>query len=315
MQEPSSAELPLRSHNLVIVRAGRNSLHPTWLSTEVAPDFDVLITAYDQRAPSLDHPNVANVSLPGSKVAGYFDTFERFPQMFEHYQYIALIDDDIATSTESLNRLFEIGAEHRLDLWQPSLDWRSYLSYVILLQQPQFKLRYSNFIEMMCPFFRTPLLKEARPLFGQGWETGIDMVWTRLTEAPLFKAAIIDEVKVLHTRPVGSTKEQNGFAAGERYDAQMSKVLQHFNTAFHGPVAYAALDRHDNLIRNRLRLALAAAGGLRAYTQTPMPKKAFVKLALAAVRHTATRPINLDRLDPPPARPRRRLAVAGQGPH
>ncbi|SNB75081.1 hypothetical protein SAMN07250955_11287 [Arboricoccus pini] len=288
------ARLPRLSQHLVIVRAGRNSLHASWLRGNAAPDFDMLVAAYDDAAPKVEHPNVITIHQPGRKIAGLNKLFRACPSIFSDYTFIALIDDDIETDAATINELFEIGAAYQLDLWQPSLTWDSHLSYVGLLQNDRFKLRYTNFVEMMCPFFRASYLKEAAFLFDRGWETGIDLIWSRVSERPLYRSAIVDAVAVKHTRPVGTTKQQQGFAADERYDDQMAQVLDHFETDFHGLVIYAALDRRARFVQGRLRLALATARIFRALPLSPLNTKAFLKLALAAVRHTASRPINLD---------------------
>ncbi|TJW57871.1 MAG: hypothetical protein E5X43_39760, partial [Mesorhizobium sp.] len=74
---------------------------------------------------------------------------------------------------------------------------------------------------------------------------------TRLTDSPWLRYAIVDDVVVRHTRPIGTTKSLQGFAANERYDVQVDAVLKRFGTAFRGFVTYAAVDRRGRLVRSR----------------------------------------------------------------
>ena len=196
--------------NLVVVRAGPNSLHPGWTQGPGEPEFDLLVAAYE--AGSSDSSAEWLIRLPGRKIAGYNELFRLHPELLERYEYIALFDDDIRVGKQDLNRLFSIGREYRLQLFQPTLSWDSYFSYAATLsERKRYVLRYTNIVEMMCPVFSASHLKLALPLFGLGYETGIDLVWTHLADDPWYKYAIIDDVVVRHTRPVGTTKAQQGF--------------------------------------------------------------------------------------------------------
>ena len=289
--------VPCLSENLVIVRAGRNSLHTGWVEGPDRPNFDLLITAYEQGVPRPDSPKVAAFDLPGWKVAGFAQVFARMPEIFTKYKRIALFDDDLQINTASINALFEIGKAYRLDLWQPSLTWDSYFSYACFLQNPAFTLRYVNFVEMMCPFFSTRHLQSVAPLFTIGQETGIDLVWARNFEVPWFRSAVIDRYAIRHTRPVGLLRQKQGFRASERYDDRMAEVLARFGTTFHGPVSYAAIDTSGTRVLGRAGIALRAARILRAFAKTPMRKAEFLILAAAFIRHAATRPLNMTQLN------------------
>jgi hypothetical protein len=149
--------------------------------------------------------------LPGAKLEGYHNLFRQYPEFLDQYEFIALFDDDISTTKDSINRLFGIARSYRLDTCQPALSWDTYFSYAATLVCRRHQLRYTNTVEMMCPVFASHQLARALPLFSLGFETGIDLLWTRLSSNPWFRYAIVDDVVVSHTRPVGTTKRQQGF--------------------------------------------------------------------------------------------------------
>ena len=78
----------------------------------------------------------------------------------------------------------------------------SYFSHLITLQQPDYAMRLTNFVEVMMPCFKTVYLKNLLPrLEGSytGW--GIDFGWAdaNLTS----RAGMFDAIGMTHARPVG----------------------------------------------------------------------------------------------------------------
>ncbi|TWI22591.1 DUF707 domain-containing protein [Mesorhizobium tianshanense] len=282
--------------NLVIVRAGRGSLHAGWTEGAGEADFDLLVAAYE---PGVSHgQNDLSVFLPGRKIAGYHALFQSYPEIVTRYDFIALIDDDIETTKLDLNRLFAIGRQYKLDLFQPALSLDSYFSYAAtLVSGKRYLLRYTNTVEMMCPVFSARCLQAALKLFGLGYETGIDLLWTRLTDMPWLRYAIVDDVVVRHTRPVGTTKSLQGFAANERYDVQVKAVLKRFGATFRGFVTYAAVDRSGQLIRSRFLIGLNSLLLWRALFRTPLDWRQFMRRSTDYTRHCWLRPLNLQRID------------------
>ncbi|MBZ9677687.1 DUF707 domain-containing protein [Mesorhizobium sp. ES1-1] len=282
--------------NLVIVRAGRRSLHPGWAKGSGKAGFDLLVAAYEA---GVSHaPTDLSVFIPGRKIAGYHALFQCYPEILENYDLIALIDDDIDTTTDDINRLFEIGKKYKLDLFQPALSSDSYFSYASTLASgKRYVLRYTNTVEMMCPVFSARCLRSALGLFGLGYETGIDLLWSRLTDTPWLRYAIVDDVVVRHTRPVGTTKTLQGFGVNERYDVQVDAVLKRFGAEFRGFVTYAAVNRRGQLVRSRFLIGLNSLRLLRSLFKTPLKWSQFLRLATDYTRHCWSRPINLQRID------------------
>ena len=278
--------------NLVVVRAGRGSLHPHWVAGPGEAAFDLLVVPYERDAPA-GPDSRSTILIPGRKIEGYYELFQQRPDLIDRYEYIALFDDDLLISKHSLSVLFEIGRMYRLDIFQPTLSWCSHFSYAATLSNKMFKLRYTNTVEMMCPVFSRDHLVRALPLFGLGYELGIDLIWTRMTAEPWFRYALVDAVVARHTRPVGSTKVQHLPAESGGYDDEIELLLARMDADFRGFVAYAAIDCGGGIVLSRSAIALRAMVLWGAIRQTPLPRRQFARYLCDYLRHSFLRPINL----------------------
>ncbi|MCJ2012611.1 hypothetical protein [Methylobacterium sp. J-076] len=256
--------------NLVITRAGPGSLHRQWLHPQEARNFDVLVTSYHGSPAEEAVDGVEVVFLPGKKVEGWRRIVSHYAERLEGYERIAFLDDDIACDATALSACFDIGRDYNLALWQPSLTWSSYFTYGGTLHNDNFKLRYVNYIEMMCPFFTRSALKQIEPTFFLGLESGIDLLWCSLIPPQDRRCAIIDEVQVLHTRPVGRDKAANGFTH-HSYEDEIETCLKHFRMPWPSLVAGGAVLSNGGAA-SRLSIAWRVLSLIRALRVTPDPR-------------------------------------------
>jgi hypothetical protein len=281
--------------NAVIVRAGSRSLHPRWLAGE-PPEFDLYVLAYAPTPAAPAATYVEEVNVPGRKVAGWHEFLTARPEIFERYERVALIDNDIECGAREINLAFRRGREHGLWLWQPSLTPDSYFSHGITLNNPLFAIRFVNYIEMMCPFFTSAYLKECCVLFGLGYETGIDLMWCRLRQNSSYRFAILDEVAVRHTEPVGAQAHLQGFAGGsEGYRIVIKEIQSRFQFVFKGPVAYAGDLKSPRRVKGRLAMAFLSGAVLKHWRASPT-RRLYRKAAADHIRHNLMRPIATDDL-------------------
>lgn len=279
----------------VIVRAGRNSLHREWLSGG-AHRFDLLVAAYEELDPSHVADAADYVVIPGYKVAGWRRYLARDWERLRRYSAVALMDDDISCSAEDIIRTFEAGMSAGLSIWQPSLSWDSYFSHAITLRHPTFRLRFTNFVEMQCPFMSRDYLELARPLFETGVEIGIDQVWCRLLQDNRYRAGVIDEVSVRHTRPVGSLRAAQGFVGenAEYLDA-IAHVKRSLGYEFRGAVSYAGITRSGHRIENKLLMSLLALAPLAGWTAS-VNEDWFVRPILNHAGRNSLTPVDHERI-------------------
>jgi hypothetical protein len=269
---PGAATAPY----LLISRIGANSLHRNWLPKDGG--FDVLLSYYDPGVEAERGNGILFEYRPGSKVAGYGRVIRDHEPLIRQYRYVALFDDDLATDAASLLGLFRITEQQQLKIAQPALEHDSYFTHACLLQHKGFVLRHVNFIEMMCPFFRSEVLLDLAPLFELGFESGIDLVWSALVHGAPEDFAVIDSIPVRHTRPVGVAKSVNGFIDGRVYESDIRTLLARFNLPWLPVLPYGGLRPNGSYSTNRLALVLQA---MRLFAAVPIRSAKFRLVAMA----------------------------------
>ncbi len=248
--------------NLVVVRAGSGSLHGGWIDRPYSErSFDLIVSYFNEDAFAA-HPHlegVGKVLIKGGKWDGLYQTFEAFPD-FDRYQHIWLPDDDIATTGADIDAMFATAAAHDLAVCQPALTHDSYYSHFMFLACPGFRLRYTNHIEIMIPCLTGDLFAQVLPLFKDTMSGyGLDYIWCRLPGAGLGKAAILDEIAMHHTRPIG-TQLRGAIkgAKGERSEDEEARLAAHFGGVRKAvPIAYGGLTCDGRRVEGRFAMARA----------------------------------------------------------
>lgn len=309
-----------KHRNLVLVRAGPHSLHPSWMApSEDEQAFDLIVLAYGPTFLAPERSDFGHVDLPGFKVAGYGAFFSQYRHVLEKYDRVALIDDDIATDSKTLAKAFEVGEELDLDIWQPSLSLESYFSYSALLSWPGAKaIRRVNFVEMMCPFFKTTALLEVEDLFHIGAETAIDIFWSCILGRRPGALAVLNDVTVTHTRPVGKLKAMNGFDDKSKgYSDEIGRLLAELGVShFGGAIPLSSLNGTRHSPMERIESALSMLRVVKGATITPMRLRQFFWVIAVDLRkvlfESARIPGDPDRLLAEAKRLRRRRELPAQ---
>lgn len=282
--------------NLVVVRAGRSSLHPRWLADGTARSFDLVVSAFDPEVPRVAGEGISHVDQPGGKWDGLFATLTALgPDLARRYDYVWLPDDDIDTTGADIERMFEAMARYHLAVGQPALTRDSYYSHFLLLGCPGFRLRYTNYVEIMVPCLASAVLARALPDFeGNMSGFGLDYVWCRLTERPERSAGIIDEIEMRHTRPLGSALKKRMAALGYSPEAEEARLKARYGIAGRTvPVAYAGIDDQGRAVNGRAAMAWRMARGyLSARADFPASGAALADL-YKITRRQLTKPLDL----------------------
>ena len=244
--------------NLVVVRAGGKSLHHRW--QEIAHEnrnYDLLISffsdeAYTEFSPE---PGVEAVLDKGGKWDGLFRTLS--DRDLSQYDYFWLPDDDLDISAHDVNALFDAMRFYGLRIAQPSLSPDSYFSHFVFSQCPGFVLRYTNYIEIMAPCLHREILTKALPLFQSTMSGyGLDYIWCRWAEAGAFRAAILDEIVMHHTRPVGKNLKvamaEQGNLSSEQEEAVLKAMFDLSRRTV--PLVFAAILQGGQPVSGRIRV-------------------------------------------------------------
>lgn len=215
--------------NLVICPAGDNSIHNTW-NTE-GRDFDTVILYYgDNEKVFEEYSKTSNrcLKVKGQKGKLLFDFISNNIPYIINYDFIWQVDDDIKSNFLDINKFFKINKLYDLWLSQPCISQN--VSFEIEKKNIDTILRFTNFVEILCPCFslRTLLFLYNTYNYNQSsW--GLDFLWPKLLGYPLDKIAIVDEVEVEHTRPVAS-----GY--GSRFKKEpmleLKEIFNNFNLSF-----------------------------------------------------------------------------------
>jgi hypothetical protein len=196
----------MRRH-LVIARVGQNSLHRFWLDAGKERNWDLYLCPF-QNIPTQDHvPCTVGEVLPGPKWTGLTRLLNGW-NGWRDYEYIWLPDDDIFTSQDAINAMFEVGEALDFNLFAPGLHETSFYAHYIAMANRSFFARRVGFVEIMIPCFRRTALEQLLPTFElstTGWGWGLDSVWPKLLDYE--GLGIIDGITVVHTRPVGQFRD------------------------------------------------------------------------------------------------------------
>ena len=210
LKAPQAGSLT-RNRNLVVLRANENSLHSQWARDIPAVDrnWDLCISWYGATVPDELGECEYFVSQPADKKWGAIHSLFLDGSPLWAYDRIWFPDDDLMTSWSDINRLFSIFRRYDLRLAQPALEANGNVSHIATVHNPGFVLRHTNFVEVMCPVFSADSFRICHPsLNGATTGYGLDFIWPRLLGGVVSKIAVIDDVVVTHTRPIGTTYDQ-----------------------------------------------------------------------------------------------------------
>lgn len=211
--------------NLIITPTGKNSYFKKWIKDDC--DFDIVLLCYED----IEEYKHTSIKFVKHFNAEKWSMSKRFIienlEFILQYDNFLFIDDDIDTDTESINKLFEIHIKYNLNLSQPSVS--GYTSWEITNKVEDCLLRYTNYVEVMSPLMNKQTLMNLFQTFDlskSGW--GLDLLWAKMLDND--KMAIIDEVNVIHTRPVANDYITNGnkrFKMGPK--AELTMFMRKYN--------------------------------------------------------------------------------------
>lgn len=195
--------------NLVIIAAGSNSLHVPWLR-DTNRKFDIFTVDYSSQRLLQNHEanGTYYMAKTGFKPQLVALAIDRIGEKIKRYDRIWLPDDDLYIRACDVNRMFDLAKKYKLDIGQPALTANSYFTHRITLKIPLLECHFTNFVEVMAPFFKTKLLLQYSEILKEsktGW--GLDFLWQKHCLERSYKMGVIDKTPVVHTRPVNAIKK------------------------------------------------------------------------------------------------------------
>ncbi|MCC7085756.1 MAG: hypothetical protein IT427_12205 [Pirellulales bacterium] len=197
--------------NLVISPIGDHSVHRTWIEGPDTPNFDLFLLYYGNGSDPVQPGAKFYVRRKGFKWEHVHYVAEEHFASLQHYDRIWCPDDDIACDTAGVNLLFELFEHYQLKLAQPAIA-KGDFSFRGLTQRRGNILRYTPYVEVMCPIFTREAFFQVKPTFLEnrsGW--GLDWIWPK--HFAKHEMAIIDKVGIHHTGPLGKGEHYQHLAA------------------------------------------------------------------------------------------------------
>jgi len=216
--------------NLLIVRAGEDSLHPSWIRGGRERNFDLLVSYYGAVSGKYELDGEHYHVMVGPRWPGHDSVCRENADLIAQYDYVGFACDDLEAGLATWNDLFDGCRRYSLDLAQPAIE--GFRSYDITRPHRGCILRYTNFVEVMCPVFSQRALQLLKCTFGEsvsGWGLSVAW-WTRLTRLMADnRVAVLDCVRVRHGRPVG---EGTLYATLKELGVRPGKELKHLKARY-----------------------------------------------------------------------------------
>jgi hypothetical protein len=212
--------------NLAFLRVGDTSTHREWIGDPATRSYDVWLDYYAEGDSSKWAADPAHLT-DGPGTTKYARAAALLPEL-SRYDAVWFPDDDISVNPAGVERLFETFHRRELLLAQPSLADGSHVAHEITRWNGSFELRYTNFVEAMCPVFSRAALQACASSFTQAVSAfGLDMVWARMLGDPRDKVAMIDAAPVVHVRPIGTGTSPRG----DDPQADLARVLASYGVS------------------------------------------------------------------------------------
>ena len=138
--------------NLIVSPIGDSSVHASWLSHPDLRSFDLFLIYYGDRGDFGRSEATHYFQRKGFKWELVDHALKHHGEILARYTNIWCPDNDIRVDTRGVNRLFELFEKYALQLAQPAIA-AGEVSYQTLRQRPGAVLRYSPYVEVMCPLF------------------------------------------------------------------------------------------------------------------------------------------------------------------
>jgi hypothetical protein len=190
-----------REHLLVVVLTDSNRFL-NWFNFEESRNWDLWILDLCQ---ANEFGKLADAEI---KVEGFVTKTVLFSQLKQEilqsgYKQISFFDDDLETSVETINELFEFGSKYGFCLFQPALSYESEVNHENLrVVRTSAGYRSVPIVEIMCPFMRVDFYAEIANLSilaQSGW--GFDIAISEIAVKTFFaNPIVVDKLTVHHSR-------------------------------------------------------------------------------------------------------------------
>lgn len=157
-----------------------------------------------------------NVAVTPMAPVGKFDNINRaiLDQDIAQYDWLLIIDDDIAIPDNFLDLLLYFAHSCGLKLAQPAHRFLSYATFEVTERHWASMVRRTAFVEIgPVSLLHRDTFVDLVPFPSLRWAWGLDMFWADIAKRRGWKMGVIDAVPLQHLRPIGASYD--GTAARE----------------------------------------------------------------------------------------------------
>ena len=171
-------------------------------------------------------------------------------KLFDGYQTVLLLDDDIGMRHEDVDRFFWSMARHQIELAHPSFSDDSTGGSRAIFQQREASVRFTNSVDLRAPAFSSTALATCVDSFDQSLSGGgLPQVWSHLLRDQRHAIGVVDAVVARHTRPVDPINGpfyRHLRAIGVDPDQETFKVYAQYGCAYFRPRTLGDVDAHGH---------------------------------------------------------------------
>ncbi len=182
---------------LVFTSAGKKNNIDCWFAGARDRQWDLWLHWYDETGQEFPAEYLSHG--PGGKFPHLQSILRRHPELYDRYDGVFVVDDDIQITGGRINQLFQVLDAHQLWMVAPSHLPSGIISFPQAMPRRHFVLRYVNLLEVNTPVFRSDVLKSFMKIYDPhliGY--GVDGWYSTGVCGPRCKVAIADCVPMLN---------------------------------------------------------------------------------------------------------------------
>lgn len=192
----------VNGRNLLFVQCAEDSEFWSWFDKEAHRDWDLFLNCY---AGDFPQTQVAEYvcQQPGTKFTGMLKCWLNFGTIFERYDYVFFIDDDLQFRFADISLFFNLIESYGLDLAQPSLTSGSQCVWQDFFHSQRGGMRRTNGVEIMMPALSLRARKLFLPYFLYSVSGfGLDLLMAKLAKRCGLNSGIVDDIVVRHEKKI-----------------------------------------------------------------------------------------------------------------
>ena len=193
---------PSGRRRLVWVQAGPRFNVTRWFQPTSPRRWDLMCNWYTRDGLDLRYGEI-HLSQAGTKPTGIYHVLNNDPGLFQSYDQLLFLDDDLIIAHEDIDRLFDIAERDGLALFQAALLPGSHGVWMDLFQKFSRGSRRTTGVEIMMPGFTRDALFSCAELFGRNISGyGLDFMFSEQIRRAGGGCGVIDAVGVRHEAPI-----------------------------------------------------------------------------------------------------------------